>query len=57
METPKEKEICKVCKQEQCKCELYTGELELDPLMVQRILEADKIAEAEDGLQSQKTTT
>lgn len=56
METPK-KEQCKVCKQTECTCEMYTGELELDPLMVHRILEAVKIAEAEDGLQSQKTTT
>ena len=56
METPK-KEICKVCKKDTCTCEKYTGELELDPLMVYRILEADKIAEAEDGLRTQKTTT
>tara|TARA_R110000772_G_scaffold223287_1_gene333809 strand:+ start:268 stop:444 length:177 start_codon:yes stop_codon:yes gene_type:complete len=52
-----EKKTCNVCKATPCKCELYTGVLELDPLMVYRILQANKLAEAEDGLQSQKTAT
>jgi len=52
-----QKNKCDVCKQDSCECELYKGMPELDPLMVHRILQANKIAEAEDGIRTQKTTT
>jgi hypothetical protein len=52
-----EQQTCNVCKATPCECELYKGMPDLDPLMVHRILQANKIAEAEDGIRTQKTTT